>query len=153
MSNKVPKRDAYEPHIWGPHFWFFLHTIAMSYPDHANDVTKRKYYDLIQNMPLFLPDAEMGNRFSRLLDDYPVTPYLGKRESFIRWTIFIHNKINVILGKPEMELDEAIEQYNRAYIPEKLELNGETTIRKIVVYMYSAILLALLLVAYMMHSL
>lgn len=152
MADSVPKRAIYEPHIWGPHFWFFLHTIAMSYPDHANDVTKRKYYDLIQNLPLFLPDAEMGNRFSRLLDDYPVTPYLGKRESFIRWTVFMHNKINVILGKPEMELSDAIEQYNRTYIPEKLELYGETTVRKNVVYMYSAILLTLLLIAYMVYS-
>jgi hypothetical protein len=148
----IPKRDNYEPHIWGPHFWFFLHTIAMAYPDYANEVTKRKYYDLIQNMPLFIPNPEMGNQFSRLLDDYPVTPYLGKRESFIRWTVFIHNKINVILGKPEIALEDAIAAYNLAFVPEKLELYGETAINKNVVYIYSAIILALLLVAYMVHS-
>jgi hypothetical protein len=124
----------------------------MAYPDYANEVTKRKYYDLIQNMPLFIPDAEMGNQFSRLLDDYPVTPYLGKRESFIRWTVFIHNKINVILGKPEMELADAISAYNLAFVPEKLELYGETQLKKNVVYIYSAIILALLLIAYIMHS-
>lgn len=149
---QIPKRDVYESHIWGPPFWFFIHTIAMKYPDYANEVTKRKYYDLMQNMPLFIPDAEMGNRFSRLLDEYPVTPYLGKRESFIRWTVFIHNKINVVLGKPEMEIEEAIRIYNQKYVPEKLELYGETTIRKNVVYMYSAIILALLLVAYMVYT-
>lgn len=94
----------------------------------------------------------MGNQFSRLLDDYPVTPYLGKRESFIRWTVFIHNKINVILGKPEIALEDAIATYNLAFVPEKLELYGETAIKKNVVYIYSAIILALLLVAYMVHS-
>lgn len=147
----IPKRSSYEPHIWGPHFWFFLHTIAMSYPDNANEVTRKKYYDLIQNLPLFIPDAEMGNRFSRVLDNHPVAPYLGKRESFIRWTVFIHNKINVVLGKSEFCLEDAIEQYNQAYIPEKLELYGDTSIKKNTIIIYSAIILALLLVAYMVY--
>lgn len=148
---RIPKREKFEPHIWGPHFWFFLHTIAMSYPDNANDVTKRKYYDLIQNMPLFIPDSEMGNRFSRLLDKYPISPYLGKRESFIRWTVFIHNKINIMLGKPEMELEDAIEAYNKAYVPDTLELYGGTTIKKNVVAIGATILLFLLLVAYIVY--
>lgn len=148
----ITKRRVYESHIWGPSFWFFLHTIAMSYPDYANEVTKRKYYDLVQNMPIFIPDAEMSNRFSRMLDSYPVKPYLDKRESFIRWTVFIHNKMNIILGKPIMELEDAIAAYNKTYVPEKLELYGETTLRKNVVYVYSAIILALLLVAYMVYS-
>lgn len=30
-----------DPDIWGPHFWFVLHTMAMTYPHHPNDVTKR----------------------------------------------------------------------------------------------------------------
>jgi len=147
----IEKRTTYDSHIWGPHFWFFLHTIAMNYPDRANDVTRRKYYDLVQNMPIFIPNVEMGNRFSRLLDQYPVTPYLDKRESFIRWTVFIHNKVNIILGKPEMTLETAIELYHAAYIPPKLDVYGGTSIHKNVVYVYSAIILALLLVAYMVY--
>jgi hypothetical protein len=148
MPTKIPKRKKYEPHIWGPHFWFFLHTIAMSYPDSANEVTKRKYYTLIQNMPLFIPNHEMGDHFSRLLDKYPVSPYLGKRESFIRWTVFIHNKVNLVLGKPEMELEDAIAAYNRAYIPDTIELYGGTNIKKSVVAVGGSILITLLLIAY-----
>ena len=152
MNNQLTeKRTAYDSHIWGPHFWFFLHTIAMNYPDRANEVTRRKYYDLIQNMPIFIPNAEMGNLFSSLLDKYPVTPYLEKRESFIRWTVFIHNKINGFLGKPELEFRDAIEKYNRAYIPENLQLYGETSIKNNVVYLYSTIILALLLIAYIVY--
>jgi hypothetical protein len=150
-THLINKRDSYDSHIWGPHFWFFIHTIAMNYPDYPNEVTKRKYYDLMQNMPIFIPNTEMGNKFSRLLDEYPVTPYLDKRESFIRWTVFIHNKMNCILGKPEIDLNDAIYNYNRAYVPEKLELYGETSIKKNVVYLYSTIILALLVVAYIVH--
>ena len=31
-----------DPKIWGPHYWFFLDTIAMTYPNHPNAVTKKK---------------------------------------------------------------------------------------------------------------
>lgn len=96
----------FDPHVWGPHYWFFLHTVAHTYPLVPNAVTKRKYYDLIQNMPLFLPDPEMGNRFSTLLDLYPVSPYLDSRDSFIRWVHFIHNKVNVALGEEELPLQD-----------------------------------------------
>jgi hypothetical protein len=122
----------------------------MNYPDRANEVTRRKYYDFIQNMPLFIPNSEMGNNFSRLLDKYPVSPYLDKRESFIRWTVFIHNKVNKMLGKPELELVEAVDKYNAAYIPEKLELHIDPNIpaRKNPVYAYSAIFLVLCLILY-----
>ena len=44
----------FDPKVWGPHYWFFLHTIAESYPMHPNDVTKKKYYDLIHLAQLFL---------------------------------------------------------------------------------------------------
>ena len=98
---------------WGPHFWFFLHTIAYEYPNNPNSITKRKYYDLIQNMPLFLPDSKMGDDFAVLLDKYPVTPYLDCRESFIIWMHFIHNKINVILGKQTISLYASLDNYHK----------------------------------------
>jgi hypothetical protein len=84
----------FDPTVWGPHFWFFLHTIAMAYPHHPNSVSKKKYYELIMNIPLFIPIESMGNDFSKLLDEYPVTAYLDSRDSLIRWMHFIHNKIN-----------------------------------------------------------
>jgi FAD-linked sulfhydryl oxidase len=101
----------FEPSVWGPHYWFFLHTVAHSYPENPNEVTKRKYYDLIHNMPLFIPIAEMGNKFSNMLDKYPVTPYLDSKESFIRWVHFIHNKFNCLLGKEEFSLQNGLEMH------------------------------------------
>ena len=49
--------------IWGPHYWFTLHTIATTYPDHPNDTIKKKYYNLFSDMPLFIPNKSMGNKF------------------------------------------------------------------------------------------
>ena len=65
------------------------------------------------NFPLFLPNSEMGNKFSRLLDKYPVTPYLDSRQSFIKWTHFIHNRVNDILHKPQYDYSLFIEDYTK----------------------------------------
>ena len=105
------------PKVWGPHYWFVLHTIANTYLPSPNDVTKKKYYDFIQNLPLLLPIQEIGNSFAKYLDKYPVTPYLDSRPSFMKWMHFIHNKINVSIGEPELSQEESMAQYYDEYKP------------------------------------
>lgn len=109
------------PEIWGPHYWFFLETIALTYPLHPNDVSKKKYYDFIQNLPLFIPNPEIGNNFSKLIDTFPVTPYLDSRLSFMKWINFIHNKINKQLDKPVINIYDSLENYYKHYKPKKPE--------------------------------
>ena len=137
----------YDPEVWGSHYWFFLHTVAHSYPLTPNAITKRKYYDLIQNLPLFIPQAEIGNKFSELLNKYPVTPYLDSRESFVRWMHFIHNKINLIIGKEEISLMEANDRYEAAYKPKSIERLG---IKK--QYLYIVVILSLVMATYMLSN-
>ena len=103
------------PEVWGPHYWFFLHTIALTYPSHPNTVTKKKYYNFIQDLPLFIPDAKIAKEFSSLLDNYPVTPYLDSRPSFNKWMHFIHNKINYVLNKPQVNILDAANKYKENY--------------------------------------
>lgn len=104
-----------DPKVWGPHYWHFLHTLAMTYPHHPNTVTKKKYYEFIQNLPLFLPVEEISGEFSKLIDKYPVTPYLDNRDSFVRWMHFIHNKINEKLEKPQISLNDFFVKYYDEY--------------------------------------
>lgn len=111
-----------DPDVWGPHFWFFLHTIAISYPKRPNDVTKKKYYEFIMNLPLFLPVEKIGNDFSKLLDEYPVSSYLDSKDSLVRWMHFIHNKINEKLEKPTISLNEFYTKYYDEYKPKDLKL-------------------------------
>ena len=117
-----------DPKVWGPHYWFFLHTLAMTYPHHPNGVTKKKYYEFIQNLPLFLPVEQISTSFSKLIEKYPITPYLDDRDSFIRWTHFIHNKINEALEKPKISLQDFYVNYYDAYKTQDEKL---ATIKKI----------------------
>ena len=84
---------ALNPEIWGPWYWGFLHTIAIAYPNFPNAETKKKYYELIQSLPLFIPVESISTSFGKLLQLYPVSPYLDNKQSFIKWVHFIHNKI------------------------------------------------------------
>ena len=123
-----------EPNVWGPHYWFFLHTISMTYPHHPNAVTKKKYYEFIQNLPLFIPIEAMSGEFSKLIDQYPITPYLDNRESFIRWVWFIHNKINQKLEKPELSLSAFYTKYYESYKPNNVKLIEYYKLRQKVLY-------------------
>ena len=128
--NYNDQNDIFEPSTWGPHYWFFLMTLALSYPDNVNAVTKRKYYDFITNLPIFIPNAEIGNKFSHLLDKYPVSPYLDNRDSFVKWVHFIHNKINNLLGKEEISYNAALESYFAEYRPKPIYLSEKIKWKK-----------------------
>jgi len=123
-----------DPNVWGPHYWFFLHTISMTYPHHPNAVTKKKYYEFIQNLPLFIPIEAMSGEFSKLIDQYPITPYLDNRESFIRWVWFIHNKINQKLEKPELSLSAFYTKYYESYKPNNVKLIEYYKLRQKILY-------------------
>jgi hypothetical protein len=140
----------FDPNVWGPHYWFFLHTIAESYPENPNQFTKKKYYDLINNMPLFIPNDDIGDKFSKYLDKYPVSPYLSSRESFVRWMHFIHNKYNVLLNKKEISLPEALSQYRDLYKPKLVHLVEKINLKKH--YLYAFFILLLIYLIYLWYE-
>ena len=123
-----------DPKIWGPHYWFFLHTVAMTYPHHPNSVTKKKYYEFIQNLPLFIPVEEISKNFEKMIDRYPITPYLDNRDSFVRWTHFIHNKINEKLEKPTTTLNEFFVWYYNEYKSQNEKLIEFNKLREKLIY-------------------
>ena len=145
---KIMVKEILNPEIWGPHYWFFLYTIALNYPLTPNDITKKKYYDLINNLPLFIPILDIGNTFSKFLDAYPVTPYLDSRESFIKWVHFINNKINVYLGKNEITYYQAMNNYYSHYELKEVKKKNERKNKHKYIY-FSVIILLIILIIYL----
>jgi hypothetical protein len=141
----MPKnlRDTFtlDPIVWGPHFWFFIHTIALTYPIHPNTMTRKKYYEFINNLPSFIPNQNISKYLTILLDKYPLTPYLDNRESFIRWTHFIHNKINQKLKKPKISLEQFYVQYYENYKTKDVQLIEYTKLRRHIVYILFIVIL------------
>jgi len=130
-----------DPKIWLPHFQFVMLTMALSYPKRPNDVSNKKYYDFIQNLPVFLPDNPMGDHFIRLLDDFPVTPYLTSQMSFMKWVHFINNKLNLAMNEPEIDFYESLEKYYEEYKP--IELKEQETYKGRKKYIQFAVVFAI----------
>jgi hypothetical protein len=129
--------------VWGPQYWFFMHTVGYSYPKKPNETTRRKYYDLIMNMPLFIPDPEIGKTFSNMLDKYPVTPYLGNKVDFQKWLHFIHNKVNKKIGKPQISIQQAYNDYCYHYKPTYVKISESFNISKHYIYAIFIILITI----------
>ena len=127
--------------VWGPQYWFVFHTIALNYPLHPNETSKKKYYDFIQNIPLFIPNNNMGNFFSELLDKYPVTPYLDSRESMIKWFHFIHNKVNISLNIPEKTMQESLHNYYKHYEPIEITIKNSNIKKEHYIFVFLFIIL------------
>ena len=116
--------------VWLPKLEFILQTISVTYPKKPNTVTKKKYYEFIQNLPIFIPVYPFGKNFIKLLDQYPVTPYLDSREAFMRWIHYIFNKIDKQLKKPEKTFYESLEKYYEEYKPIELRKQEQIKLRE-----------------------
>lgn len=113
----------------------------MSYPHRPNTITKKKYFDFIQNIPMFIPIESMATNFSKLLDNYPVSPYLDSRDAFIRWMHFIHNKINEQLERPKISLEKFYSDYYEAYKPKDVKIREYYKIRGKIIYVFLILLI------------
>ena len=140
-----------DPNIWGPHYWFFLHTIAITYPIYPNAVTKKKYYDFIQNLPLFIPNEKISSDFERLINKYPISPYLDNRKSIVKWVHFIHNKINKKLEKPCIGITNFYSTYYEKYkTPDESKIYYQKLKQKIYYILFCSILVGLIYYCYHM---
>lgn len=128
------KQFLFRPEVWGPHYWFFLHTAALTYPEHPNEETKKIYYQLITHFPKFIPIENVSAQFAKLLHMYPVSAYLDNRASLVRWVNFIHNQVNIILKKPLISLDQFYVDYYASYRPVDLKLREKIKWREQVMY-------------------
>ena len=79
---------------------------------------------------MFLPSEKIGNNFAKLLDKYPVTPYLDSRMQFMKWVHFIHNKVNEHLDKREVGFYDALELYYKHYEPKDMIKKKRARLRK-----------------------
>ena len=125
-----------DPHIWGPHYWFFLHTLSLCFPKYPSTVNKKKYFDFINNFYLFIPIEEISSYFNELINNYPVTPYLDSRDSFIKWVHFIHNKINDKLEKPNISLNQFLMEYYDHYKPKEKKMIESIKFKQKIIYLF-----------------
>lgn len=84
-----------DPAIWGPHLWFFLHSMSFAYAkdkDHPTELEKRQMYQFLESLKYVLP-CICKNNYSAYFDKYP--PKLNSRKELFRWLVDLHNHVNM----------------------------------------------------------
>lgn len=112
--------------IWGPHAWMFLHSITLVYPHQPTTDEQQKYYNFFENLQYILPCEICKSHYKQHLIDYPLMNNLNSKDSLIRWLINVHNKINLMNGKPEWTYQEVIDHYDKIYENPYIKLRNNT---------------------------
>jgi hypothetical protein len=140
---------SFSEKIWGDKYWFFLQTLSYNYPEYPNSIVKRKYYDLMMNFSIFVPNEKISNLFINLLDKYPVEPYLCNKKSFQRYIWFINNKYNYVLGKKEISYNTYIDNYFDNYKTKPVLINEKFKLW--LNYIYVIIIMLLLIFIFVFY--
>jgi hypothetical protein len=85
-----------DPKIWGPPLWAEFHRLCR-WPTPGTRNTVHTFHERI-------PCLMCSLHFRVLLGQYPMP--LRDQELFA-WSVFIHNKVNEDLGKPQVSLVQA----------------------------------------------
>ena len=104
-----------DPEIWGPHAWQFLHSITLSYPDNPTLEDKNNHAQFFNSIQNILPCQNCKDHYTQNLHILPIEQHLDNKESLFRWSVDLHNRVNVINNKREYSYDEVTELYEKMY--------------------------------------
>jgi hypothetical protein len=96
----------YKYKIWEKHFWITIYIFIKAYPNKANKIIKKKYYQFFINLPEYVPNESIKKQLTYLINKYSVVPYLDTKQNMLRWVNFIHNKLSKNYGIKPMSLKE-----------------------------------------------
>ena len=108
-----------DPEVWGPHGWYFLHSITLAYPDNPTDDDKTYHKNFFESLKNILPCEKCRIHFNQTLTTYPIENHLENKESLFKWLVDVHNRVNIDNGKREYSYDEVTKLYENMYSKNK----------------------------------
>jgi hypothetical protein len=97
--------------VWGPRFWFVLHTVSFAYPDTPGYQHKKYAYDFYNAIQAVIPCPLCRDHYAQEMRNLPLTPYLDSRAKLMEWVWRIHNAANRRLNKPEYSFHDMVRYY------------------------------------------
>ena len=116
------KRISFEPKVWGPHAWNFIHFVALSYPKNPmpkDKATYKQFYFLLGNV---LPCTSCVKNYRRHWHNYPIDQYLSSPDALFEWTVIIRNAV-----KQQIHNNDQI-YYNPTELREQLLKNEQKNV-------------------------
>jgi Erv1 / Alr family len=99
------------PEVWGPIFWATIHITALAYPETPNYSQKRAAKDFYKSLGELIPCPICRKHFIENIKQTPIDPFLDNRTDLVNWTLKLHNKVNLDLGKATITREEFMKAY------------------------------------------
>jgi len=93
----------------------FMKLICFQYSPVPNDVLKKKYYDVLSNIPVYYPNKRVSNKYIQLLNTTPLTSYLDSRTDLLHWMHFVESQCLGLYGEPILPYDSWFVAYHDRY--------------------------------------
>jgi len=96
------------PACWGPLIWNSVHIIALAYPEKPTYADKKAAKEFFEALQYLLPCPMCRGHLKTHLIKHPITPHLDRRDDLFKWTVMLHNEVNVSLKKSTFTEVEAL---------------------------------------------
>ncbi|QIH04900.1 sulfhydry1 oxidase Erv1 like protein [Dasineura jujubifolia toursvirus 2a] len=102
LENQLEDTIGVSPAIWGPHYWYVIHTFANSYPNNPNPIEKEVATNFIKILPFILPCADCSRHaYIYIKTFYNVIPAIvANKSNIVEFFRTFHNNVNERLNKP-----------------------------------------------------
>ena len=113
---------------WGPYGWKFMHMVALGYPINPTEEEKQNYKTFFTVLGDVLPCQMCADHYKENLIKFPLTDYiLSSTDSLLKWTIDLHNHVNISIGKKIINYDDAIKLIKNNYVDgTKIDISVQT---------------------------
>ena len=101
------------PNVWGPFFWHTIHIVALGYPQKPNYAEKKAAKEFFESLAFLLPCSVCKEHLRVHLRKHPITPHLDRRDDLFKYTVMLHNEVNISLNKPTMTELEVLYYYKK----------------------------------------
>lgn len=109
-------RSNLKPDVWGPHGWFFLDSIVLSYPEKPSAPDRSRFKSFFRALAHVLPCERCRVHFRRhVKDDAAIDRALGSRTALSVWLLEARNKIRQRNKQTPIEFKSWQAYYQRRY--------------------------------------
>ena len=82
-----------DPIVWGPKLWFFIHTVALNFPNNPSFEEIKNYESFFENLKYIIPCDKCRLHYRQRLSDNPVSKYLTDYNIKSICNIFIYLRL------------------------------------------------------------
>jgi hypothetical protein len=101
--------------IWGPSFWFIIHSVAINFPDNPSEDEKRKHEIFFTSLQYVLPCEKCREHYKKNLRQHDLRKALESKKGIFDWSVRMHNEVNVSNGGKEWQPETVSAMYYRIY--------------------------------------